>query len=116
MAKKLSVLLDEKRLSALKGCGLDDKIESLFGGQLKAFSVEVSDEKAKKVMDSFDSARVDSRGYITDVPIAFNRVMYEEIAKAKSLGEVVIDNVLKRMAEIKEMAAKESEYLPPPDF
>ncbi len=63
MAKSVVVLLDDKRLGALKGSGLEDKI-----------------------------------------------------AKSKSLGAEVIDAVLKRISEIKEAAAKEKEYLPPPEL
>jgi len=83
---------------------------------LKAFVLEVSDEHTQKILEEFSTARIDSRGFITDVPIAFNRTVFEEIAKNKSLGPEVMDGVLKRVAEIKEAAAKESEYLPPPDI
>jgi len=116
MSKKIAVLLDEHRLRTLKGSGLEDKIEDMFGGALKAFTLDIPDAEASKVMSTFDTARVDSRGFITDVPIAFNRALFAEIAKAKSLGVDVIENVLKHSAEIKELAAKESEYLPAPDF
>jgi len=67
-------------------------------------------------MDAFDTARVDSRGFITDVPIAFNRVLFEEIAKSKSLGTAAVDGVLARVDEIKEAAAKEKEFLPHPEL
>lgn len=116
MSKKFAVLLDDKRFGAVKGSGLEDKIDFLFGGALKAFIMDISEDEAKKLMNSFDTARVDSRGFITDTPIAFNRVLFEEIAKAKSLGGEVIAAVLKREKEIKEMAAKENDYLPAPEL
>lgn len=116
MAKSIAVLLDDKRLGAVKGTPLEDKIDVMFGGQLSCFILEMDDAKAKDVMDAFDTARVDSRGFITDVPIAFNRVLFEEIAKSKSLGAEPIDGVLGRVAEIKEAAAKEKEFLPCPEF
>jgi hypothetical protein len=116
MSKKFAVLLDDKRVGAVKGSGLENQIDSLFGGALKAFILDIPDDEAKKIMGAFDTARVDSRGYITDTPIAFNRVLFEEIAKAKSLGAEVIAGVLAREKEIKELAAKESDYLPAPDF
>lgn len=116
MAHNFAVLLDEKRLGAIKGSGLEEKISDMFGGALKCFILELPEDKSKQIMDAFDTARIDSRGFITDVPIAFNRTIFEEIAKAKSLGPEVIDGVLKRADEIKEAAAKESEYLPPPDI
>jgi len=65
---------------------------------------------------AFTAARIDSRGAITDVPVAFNRVLFEEIAKHKSMGKEALDAVISRTDEIKEAAAKESEALPPPDI
>ena len=115
MAKSIAVLLDDKRLGAIKGSDLESKVELMFGGQLSCFVLEMDDDKAKEVMDAFHTARVDSRGFITDVPIAFNRVLFEEIAKSKSLGAEPLDGVLSRVEEIKELAAKESEYLPCPE-
>ncbi|MDL1972966.1 MAG: hypothetical protein LWW78_06950, partial [Deltaproteobacteria bacterium] len=44
------------------------------------------------------------------------RVLFEEIVKHKSIGKEVFDSVLARADEIKEAAAKESTYLPPPDI
>ncbi len=114
MAKSIAVLLDDKRIGAIKGSALEGKIEQMFGGQLSCFILKIDDDKAKEVMDAFDTARVDSRGFITDVPIAFNRVLFEEIAKTKSLGAEAIDGVLARVEEIKEAAAKEKEFLPHP--
>jgi len=116
MAKSVVVLLDEKRLAALKGSGLEDKIVGLFGGGVRALNLEVPEDKVKEILHSFDTARIDTRDCITDTPIAFNRAVFEEIAKSKSLGAEVIDAVLKRISEIKEAAAKEKEYLPPPEL
>lgn len=116
MSKLFVVLLDDKRMNALKGSGLEDKVEYMFGGNLRAFTMEMPDDSANKIMQTFDTARVDSRGCITDTPLAFNRALFEEIAKAKSLGPEVIDNTLAREAEIKELAAKESDYLPAPEI
>ncbi|MBW1741623.1 MAG: hypothetical protein JRJ42_10910 [Deltaproteobacteria bacterium] len=106
MAKYMAVLLDDKRMDAVKGSGLEDKIDKMFGGALNAFTLEISDEKSKEILDTYFTARIDSRGFITDVPIAFNRILFEEISKTKSLGT----------DEIKEAAAKESEYLPAPEI
>jgi hypothetical protein len=112
----MAVLLDQKRLEAIKGSGLEEKVEDMFGGAIKAFILEIPEDKSKRIMEEFGAARIDARGFITDVPIAFNRVLFEEIAKERTLGPEVIDGVLERIAEIKEAAAKESEYLPPPDI
>lgn len=116
MAYKYSVLLDDKKIEPLKGTGLEEKIETLFGGKLRTFILDLPDDQSKEMMSAFDTARIDARGFITDLPVAFNRVLLEEITKAKSLGAEVIDATLKRVSEIKEAAAKESEYIPPPDI
>lgn len=116
MAKSIAVLLDEKRLNAIKGSELESKVQNMFGGQLACFILEMDDDKAKQVMDAFHTARVDSRGFITDVPIAFNRVLFDEIAKTKSLGIEAIDGVMGRVSEIQDFAAKEGEYLPVPEL
>jgi len=116
MAKYIVSLLDEKRLAAIKGSGLEEKIVDLFGGGAKALNYEVPEDKVKEILHAFDTARIDTRDCITDTPIAFNRAVFEEIAKTKSLDTKVIDNVLKRLPEIKEAAAKEKEYLPPPEI
>ncbi len=116
MSKIFVVLLDDKRMEALKGSGLEDKIDYMFGGNLRAITMEIPDEKANDIMKHFDTARTDSRGAITDTPLAFNRTLFEEIAKAKSLGPEVVDSTLARADEIKELAAKESDYLPAPEI
>lgn len=116
MAKFIAVLLDQKRLAAIKGSGLEEKIVDLFGGGVRALNLEVPEDRVKEILHAFDTARIDTRDFITDVPIAFNRTVFEEIAKTKSLGAEVIDGVLKRISEIKEAAAKEKEYLPPPEL
>lgn len=116
MSKLFVVLLDDKRMDAIKGSGLEDKVEYMFGGNLKAFTMEMPDEKANLILSEFDTARIDTRSCITDTPLAFNRTLFEEIAKAKSLGPEVVDNTLARIGEIKDLAAKESDYLPAPEI
>ncbi|RLI72541.1 hypothetical protein DRO97_08805 [Archaeoglobales archaeon] len=112
MPHYIGVILDDIRLKQIKGTPLEEKIQDLFGGTLKMLVVEVPEEKSKEILDNFDRARIDSRGYIEDVPVAFKRAIFEEIAKAKSLD--IIDKVLEKLPEIQEDAKKESEYIPPP--
>ena len=107
------VLLDDKRMEKIKGTELEDKIQYMFGGELRCLNVEVSEELKDKILQEFDTARIDSRGAITDVPVAFMRELFNQVAEKKSLGPEVIEGVLAKVNEIKEMAAKESEYLPP---
>ncbi|WP_243681396.1 hypothetical protein [Vulcanisaeta souniana] len=48
--------------------------------------------------------------------MAFKRELFEVIAQLRSIGREVFDELLKpeRLGIIKELAAKEEEYLPPP--
>jgi len=114
MVYYIGLILDEKRLEQIKGTPLEEKVQSLFGGQLKMLVVEVPEDKADKILKAFDRARIDSRGFLEDLPVAFKRVLFEEVAKAKSLD--VIDKVLERLPEIQEAAKKEDEYIPPPEI
>lgn len=116
MAYFMVVLLDESRMAKVKGTGLEDKIKYMFGGELRLLEVEVTEELKDKILAEFETARVDSRGAITDVPVAFMRELFNQVVEKKSLGPEVVEGVLAKVAEIKEMAAKESEYLPPPDI
>ena len=113
MVYYIGLILDEKRLEQIKGTPLEEKVQTLFGGQLKMLVVEVPEDKADKILKAFDRARIDSRGYLEDLPVAFKRALFEEVAKAKSLD--VLDKVLERLPEIQEAAKKEDEYIPPPE-
>ncbi|AEH45037.1 hypothetical protein Thein_1169 [Thermodesulfatator indicus DSM 15286] len=110
------VLLDENRLSKIKGTDLEKHIKYMFGGELRLIEVPVNEELKNKILQEFDTARVDSRGAITDLPVAFMRELFNQIVEKKSLGPEVIEAVLQKVDEIKEAAAKESEYLPPPEI
>jgi hypothetical protein len=114
MVYYIGLILDEKRLEQIKGTPLEEKVQSLFGGQLKMLVVEVPEDKANEILKAFDRARIDSRGFLEDLPVAFKRALFEEVAKAKSLD--VIDKVLERLPEIQEAAKKEDEYIPPPEI
>ncbi|MBM4140856.1 MAG: hypothetical protein FJ242_05090 [Nitrospira sp.] len=112
----LSVLLDAKRLSDLKGSPLEGKVTDMFGGALKALVMEVPEELAGKIIDNLPGARLDARFFIEEVPIAFKRALFEKIKTMKSIGTEVIDAVFADLPKIKELAAKESESLPVPDI
>ena len=110
----LEVFLDDYRLSKISGTPVEKDIEAVFGGELKVLRVKVSEETKNEVLKHFDTARTDSRDCITDTPVAFKRALFEEIANQKSLGEEVVKALFSKMDEIKDLAAKEKEYLPPP--
>jgi len=116
MAHYILVLLDDKRMEKISGSALQDKIKYMFGGELKCLEVEVPDEISQKILKTFDTARIDARGAITDLPVAFMRELFNQIAEKKSIGPEAIEGVLAKADQIKEMAVKESEYLPPPEI
>jgi len=116
MAYFMVVLLDDSRMEKIKGTDLEKHIKYMFGGELRLLEVEVTEELKDKILAEFETARVDSRGAITDVPVAFMRELFNQVAEKKSLGPEVVEGVLAKVNEIKEMAAKESEYLPPPEI
>jgi len=115
MTYRFALVLDEKRLERIRGTPLESLIKSSFGGRVKLLDFEVPEDVAKRILSEFPAARVDSRGYIEDVPVAFRRAVFEAVAKHKSTGREVWDEVFSRLEEIKQMAAKEKEYLPPPE-
>ncbi len=112
----LEVFLDENRLSKIKGSPLEEKIEAVFGGELKVLRVKIGEELKDEILKAFETARIDSRACITDTPVAFKRALFEAIADTKSLGEDAVKAVLSKIDEIKEAAAKEAEFLPAPDI
>ena len=111
----LVVLLDDARMAKLRGTGLEENIKYMFGGELRLLEVHVSEETKNKVLEVFDTARTDSRNAITDVPVAFMRELYNQVISKKSLGDDVVEAVIAKADEIKEQAAKESEFLPAPE-
>ena len=112
----LEVFLDENRLNKIKGTPVEEKIEAVFGGELKVLRVKIGEELKDELLKAFETARIDSRSCITDTPVAFKRALFEAIAEKKSLGEEVVKAVLEKIDEIKEAAAKEAEFLPAPEI
>lgn len=110
----LAVLLDEKRLLEIKGTTLENRITPMFGGAIRALIIQVPAPLGKKIVGEFSSARIDARGYIEEVPIAFKKRLFEEIVRTKSIDSKVVESVMTMLPEIKAEAAKEEEYLPPP--
>jgi len=116
MVHYIGLLLDDSRLEAIKGTGLEEKLTTLFGGQVKQLIMEVPEEVSKKILAEFPNARIDSRSFLEDLPVAFKRALFQEVVNKKSLGAEVIEAVFQKIDEIKDLAAKESEYIPPPDI
>ncbi len=114
MVYYLGVILDDKRYEQIKGTPVEEKVQFLFGGTLRMIPLEIPEDKAQQILKAFEKARIDSRGFIEDVPVALKRAVFEEIAKAKSLD--VIDKVLGRLPEIQKAAKEEDEYIPPPEI
>uniref|UniRef100_A0A7C4AIN7 Uncharacterized protein n=1 Tax=Thermodesulfovibrio aggregans TaxID=86166 RepID=A0A7C4AIN7_9BACT len=115
MAKFFGVVIDEKRLTAIKGTPLEEKVEPIFGGALKRLVVEVPDDLGQKVIDQFTKARFDARGFIEETPAAFKRLVFKKIVEKKSLGQEVIEAAVAEIPSIKDDIAKEDRELPIPD-
>ncbi|GAB6182901.1 DUF6955 family protein [Thermodesulfovibrio hydrogeniphilus] len=116
MAKFFGVVIDEKRLAAIKGTPLEEKVEPIFGGALKRLVIEVPDDLAQKTIDQFTKARFDARGFIEETPAAFKRLVFKKIVELKSMGPEVIEKALAELDSIKDEIAKESQELPIPDI
>ncbi len=116
MPYKMAVILDKARLERIKGTQLEGLVKDLYGGYLKVLELDVPDDVAQRILKEFPRARIDARGFIEEVPVAFKRELFEVIAQLKSVGREVFEELLKpeRLSKIKELAAKEEEYLPPP--
>lgn len=118
MPYKISVILDKMRLERIRGgTPLEKLVKDLYGGYLKVIELEVPDDVAQRILKEFPRARIDARGgFIEETPVAFKRELFEVIAQLRSVGREVFDELLKpeRLGKIKELAAKEEEYLPPP--
>ena len=115
MAKYFGIVLDEKRLSAIKGTPLEEKVEPIFGGALKRLVIEVSDELGQKTIEQFSKARFDARGFIEETPAAFKRLVFKKVVELKSLGPEVLEKALEELPSIKDEIAKEDRELPVPD-
>ena len=111
----LAVLLDSRRLDAIKGTGLENRLTSMFGGAIKAFILQVSAEQSKRLLEAFPRSRTDARGFIEELPVTYKRALFEEIVRRKSVGPEVTDSVLTKLSAIKTEAAKEEDYLRPPE-
>ncbi len=114
MTYKIGLLIDERRLEAIRGTPLEGRLRSMFGGEIKILEVDVDDDIAKRLLQEFPSARVDSRGFIEDLPVAFRRALFEAVAATKNAGREALEKTLQKLDEIKAAAAKEKEYVPPP--
>ena len=112
----LAVLLDEKRLKAVKGTKLEGLLTNMFGGAIKAFILSVPADQTKTLLSEFPRSRTDARGFIEELPVAFKRALFEEVVRSNSVGPTAMGKVIERLPEIKKSAASEEEYLPPPEL
>lgn len=111
---KIGLLIDERRYEAIKDTPLVQNLKSMFGGEVKVLDIEVDEDIARRILAEFPSARIDSRGYLEDLPVAFKKALFDAVAELRSTGREVFDRVFQRINEIKEAAEKEKEYVPPP--
>ncbi|OYT26452.1 MAG: hypothetical protein B6V02_01665 [Thermoprotei archaeon ex4572_64] len=112
---KIGLVLDRKRLESIKGTPIESMVKDIFGGALKIIEIEVPEDLAKRILSEFARARVDARGFLEDLPVAFKRELFNLIVEAKRADAEVVKKLLdERLSAVKEAAAKEEEYLPPP--
>lgn len=118
MPYKIALILDRSRLERIKGTQLEGLVKDLYGGYLKVIELEVPDDIAQRILKEFPRARIDARGFIEETPVAFRRELFEVVAQLKSVNRDVFEELLRpeRLSRIKELAAKEEEYLPPPEL
>ncbi|MEM1596892.1 MAG: hypothetical protein QXP31_00740 [Pyrobaculum sp.] len=114
MTYKIGLLIDEKRYEAIKNLPFAAKMKSMFGGEIRILEVEVDEETAKRILAEFPAARVDARGFLEDLPVAFKRALFEAVVETKSVGKEAFQRVFERIGEIKQAAAREKEYVLPP--
>jgi len=117
MPYKIAVILDKSRIERIRGTPVENEVKDLYGGYLKVIELTVPDEIAQRILNEFPRARIDARGFIEETPVVFKRELFEVIVQLKSTGPEVFSELLKpnRLSRIKEAAAKEDEYLPPPN-
>ncbi|MFP3196746.1 MAG: hypothetical protein RXQ74_07730 [Caldivirga sp.] len=117
MPYKIAVILDKSRIERIRGTPVEKEVKDLYGGYLKVIELTVPDEIAQRILKEFPRARIDARGFIEETPVVFKRELFEVIVQLKSTGPEVFSELLKpnRLSRIKEAAAKEDEYLPPPN-
>ncbi len=114
MTYKIGLLIDERRYEAIKNLPFANQLKSMFGGEIKMLEVEVDEDTAKKILQAFPSARVDARGYLEDLPVAFKKALFDAVVKTRSAGKEALEEVFKNIEAVKELAKKEKEYVPPP--
>ena len=68
-------------------------MQYMFGGELRCLNVEVSEEMKDRILKEFDTARIDSRGAITDVPVAFLRELFNQVVEKKDVGAAALQPV-----------------------
>jgi hypothetical protein len=117
MPYKIAVILDKSRIERIRGTPVENEVKDLYGGYLKVIELTVPDEIVQRILKEFPRARIDARGFIEETPVVFKRELFEVIVQLKSTGPEVFSELLKpnRLSRIKEAAAKEDEYLPPPN-
>jgi len=109
----ISIILDEDRFKKIRGTPLEEKVKGLFGGTLKVIDLKVSEQQAKKILESFPKSRIDSRNHIEETPVSFRRELFDLLV---AKGEDALNEILKdeNLSRIRSLAAKEDDYITPP--
>lgn len=81
---------------------------------MRGFEVEVDEEAAKRILAEFPSARVDARGFLEDLPVAFRSALFEAIVETKSIGKEAFQRMFEKIGKLnKPLRRRRSTYLHP---
>lgn len=113
MSYKIGLFVRREAVGALGN--LADRLRPMFGGEVLLLVVDVEAGVAERILSTFPSARVDARGFIEDLPVAFRRALLKAIMETGDVGRAAFERVFAEIERIKEEAAREGEFIPPPD-
>ncbi|KAA8921966.1 DUF6955 family protein [Thermoplasma sp.] len=117
MSYRILIILDDKRMARIKGTKLESYAKGIYAGCLRGIDIDVDDKRADFILKMFPRSRIDSMGYIEELPVSFKQELFNALAESGDFSEA-IDMVLKpdRLQMIKEKAAMEDEKLPVPNI
>ncbi|MCY0851938.1 MAG: hypothetical protein OWQ34_04295 [Thermoplasma acidophilum] len=117
MSYRILLILDDKRMQKIKGTKLENYAKGVCAGCLKGIDVEVDDKTADFILKTFTRSRIDSMGYIEELPVSFKQELFNALAETGDFSKAV-DAVLKpeKLQAIKEKASMEDEKLPVPNI
>jgi len=102
---KIGLFVRREAAGALRN--LADRLKPMFGGEVFLLVVDVDADAAERILSTFPSARVDARGFIEDLPVAFRRTLLKAIMETGNVGRAAFERVFAEIERIKGEAARE---------